>query len=94
MDQGNDISIPRQQTEVAPHKYKIGEYKYENTKTGIQIQKEEILIASYGSNDISIPGQHSEVAQGNAAASKYEIVVKSEMLSMKRKGFQVTKGTF
>ena len=49
MDQGNDISIPRQQTEVAPHKYKIGEYKYENTKTGIQIQKEEILITSYGS---------------------------------------------
>ena len=24
-------------------------------------------------NDISIPKQHSEVAQGNAAASKYEI---------------------
>ena len=46
MDQGNDISIPRQQTEVAPHKYKIGEYKYENVETGIQIQKEEILIAS------------------------------------------------
>ena len=62
MDQGNDISIPRQQTEVAPHKYKIEEYKYENAKTEIQIQKEGILIASYGSNDISIPGQHSEVA--------------------------------
>ena len=41
-------------------------------------------------NDISIPGQHSEVA----AASNYEIVVKSEMLSMKGKGFQETKGTF
>ena len=45
-------------------------------------------------NDISIPKQHSEVAQGNAAASKYEIVVKSEMLTKKRKGFQETKGTF
>ena len=42
-------------------------------------------------NDISIPGQHSEVAQGNAAASKYEIVVKSVMLTTKRKGFQETK---
>ena len=39
MDQGNDISIPRQQTEVAPHKYKIGEYKYKNTKTEMQVQK-------------------------------------------------------
>ena len=44
-------------------------------------------------NDISIPGQHSEVAQGNAAASKYEIVVKSEILRGK-KGVQETKGTF
>ena len=37
-------------------------------------------------NDISITGQHSEVAQGNAAASKYEIVVKSEIL--RKKEFQ------
>ena len=44
-------------------------------------------------NDISIPGQHSEVAQGNAAASKYEMVVKSEILTEK-KGVQETKGTF
>ena len=44
-------------------------------------------------NDISIPRQHSEVAQGNAAASKYEIVVKSEILTEK-KGVQETKGTF
>ena len=64
MDQGNDISIPRQQTEVAPHKYKIGEYKYENAKTWIQMQKKKKywLHLMDQENDISIPGQHSEVA--------------------------------